>query len=137
MRRWQSEVMSLGANLNGHTFSSLKLFRQALPLVKHLNNSQGTGLQARLSRAVFHSGGTPVSWRGLDAESLARRYSRVLQHLPSDFGLIVAVSSEDRCRLYRKWAAGDIARPFTQDTFQPYRVKVPIQQVNLSNGDLQ
>jgi hypothetical protein len=69
--------------------------------------------------------------------TLTRRYSRVLEHLPSDFGLIVAVSSEGRYQLYRKWAARPIARPFTQDALQPYPVKAPIPQVNLSNEDQQ
>lgn len=112
------------------------------------------------TEALPHLGGQPCIWQDFvflrtdgrvcaaavdraqdtvkyQVRTLARRYSRVLQHLPSDFGLVVAVSSEDRCRLYRKWAAGEIALPFTQDTFQPYRVKAPLQQVNLSNEDQQ
>src|SRR2546429_4782286 len=52
--------------------------------------------------------------------TLARRYGRVLEHLPSEFGLILAVATERRCQLYRKWAARPIARPFTHDTLQPY-----------------
>jgi hypothetical protein len=64
--------------------------------------------------------------------TLARRYARVLEHLPSEFGLIVAVATERRYRLYRKWADRPIARPFTQQTLEPYQVKAPIPQVQIS-----
>jgi hypothetical protein len=112
------------------------------------------------TEALPHLGGQPYLWQELvllrvdgrvcaaavdrahdsvmyQVRTLARRYSQVLEHLPSDFGLIVVVASEGRYRLYRKWAARPIARPFTQDTLQPYQVKAPIPQVNLSNEDLQ
>jgi hypothetical protein len=69
--------------------------------------------------------------------TLARRYARVLEHLSSEFGLIVAVATEHRCQLYRKWAARPIARPFTQHTLQPYQVKAPIPQVHISHEEKQ
>jgi hypothetical protein len=50
--------------------------------------------------------------------TLAQRYARILEHLPSEFGLIVAVATERRYQFYRKWASRPIARPFTQDTLQ-------------------
>ena len=65
--------------------------------------------------------------------TLARRYAGVLEHLPSDFGLIVAVTSEGRYQLYRKWAARPIANPFSQDTFEPYQIRTPIPQVHVSH----
>lgn len=64
--------------------------------------------------------------------TLARRYARVLEHLPSDFGLIVAVASERRHQLYRKWAGRTVARPFTQDTLEPYQLKAVLPQVHVS-----
>jgi hypothetical protein len=67
--------------------------------------------------------------------TLARRYARVLEHLPSEFALIVAVATERRYQLYRKWAARPIARPFTQHTLQPYQVKAPIPQVHISHEE--
>jgi hypothetical protein len=67
--------------------------------------------------------------------TLARRSARVLEHLPSQFRLIVAVASNHRAELYRKWAAQPIARPFTHHTLQPYRVKAPIPQVQISHEE--
>jgi hypothetical protein len=67
--------------------------------------------------------------------TLARRYGRILEYLPSEFGLIVAVASNHRAELYRKWAAQPIARPFTHDTLQPYRVKALIPQVQISHEE--
>jgi hypothetical protein len=64
--------------------------------------------------------------------TLARRYARVLEHVPSDFGLIVAVASERRHQLYREWAGRPVARPFTQDTLQPYQLKAVLPQVHVS-----
>jgi hypothetical protein len=64
--------------------------------------------------------------------TLARRYARVLEHLPSDFGLIVAVATERRYQLYRKWAARPVARPFTQDTLEPFQLKAVLPQVHVS-----
>jgi hypothetical protein len=64
--------------------------------------------------------------------TLSERYSRVLEHIPSGFRLIVVVGSEGRARLYRKWAAQSIAGRFTQDTLKPYQVRTPIPQVNIS-----
>ncbi len=64
--------------------------------------------------------------------TLARRYARVVEHLPSDFGLIVAVAGERRYQLYRKWAARPVARPFTQDTFEPYQLRALVPQVHVS-----
>jgi len=69
--------------------------------------------------------------------TLARRYGRVLEHLPSEFGLILAVATERRCQLYRKWAARPIARPFTHDTLQPYQVKAAIPQLHISHEEKQ
>lgn len=88
----------------------------------------------RVCAAVVDRANDTVKYQ---VRTLARRYSRVLEHLPSDFGLMVAVASEGRYQLYQKWAARPIARPFTQDTLEPYQVKAPIPQVNLSNGDQQ
>jgi hypothetical protein len=67
--------------------------------------------------------------------TLARRYARVLEHLSSEFGLVVAVATEHRCQLYRKWATRPIARPFTQHTLQPYQVKAPIPQIHISHEE--
>ncbi len=67
--------------------------------------------------------------------TLAQRYARVLEHLPSQFRLIVAVATERRHQLYRKWAAQPIARPFTHDTLQPYRVKALLPQVQISHEE--
>jgi hypothetical protein len=64
--------------------------------------------------------------------TLTERYSGVLEHIPSEFCLIVVVGSEGRARLYRKWAAEPIAGRFTQDTLKPYQVRTPIPQVNIS-----
>ncbi len=69
--------------------------------------------------------------------TLARRHGRILEHLPSEFGLIVAVATERRCQLYRKWAARPIARPFTHDTLQPYQVKAAIPQLHISHEEKQ
>lgn len=63
--------------------------------------------------------------------TLARRYARVIEHLPSEFGLIVAVTSESRRQLYRKWAGRPIAHPFGQSTFEPYQVRALIPQVHI------
>ena len=67
--------------------------------------------------------------------TLARRYGRILEHLPSEFGLIVAVASNHRAELYQKWAAQPIALPFTHDTLQPYRVKALLPQVQISHEE--
>ena len=67
--------------------------------------------------------------------TLARRYASVLEHLPSQFRLIVAVATERRHQLYRKWAAQPIARPFTHDTLEPYRVKALLPQVQISHEE--
>src|ERR671925_1065239 len=56
-------------------------------------------------------------------QTLARRYAEVLEHLPSDFGLIVTVATERRYQLYWKWADRHVAQPFTQDTLQPINRK--------------
>ncbi|HYY73091.1 MAG TPA: hypothetical protein VE778_05810 [Candidatus Bathyarchaeia archaeon] len=64
--------------------------------------------------------------------TLARRYARVLERLPSEFGLIVAVASESRHQLYRKWAGRPIAQPFTRDTLEPYQLKAVLPQVHVS-----
>src|SRR5215470_2108306 len=97
------------------------------------------------TEALPHIGGQPYLWqefvlrradgtisvagvdRGQDTakyqtRTLAQRYASVLEHLPSRFQLIVAVASNRRGELYRKWAGQPIARPFTHDTLQPYRV---------------
>jgi hypothetical protein len=65
--------------------------------------------------------------------TLAQRYARVLEHLPSRFRLIVAVAANRRAELYRKWAGQPIACPFTHETLQPYRVKALIPQVQISH----
>jgi hypothetical protein len=67
--------------------------------------------------------------------TLAQRYASVLEHLPSQFRLIVAVASNRRAELYRKWAAQPIARPFTHDTLQPYRVKALLPQIQISHEE--
>ena len=67
--------------------------------------------------------------------TLARRYGKVLECLPSQFRLIVAVASNHRAELYRKWAAQPIARPFTHNTLQPYRVKALLPQVQISHEE--
>jgi len=67
--------------------------------------------------------------------TLAKRYASVLEHLPAQFRLIVAVATERRHQLYRKWAAQPIARPFTHDTLQPYRVKALLPQVQISHEE--
>ncbi len=67
--------------------------------------------------------------------TLAQRYAGVLVHLPSQFRLIVAVAGNRRAELYRKWAAQPIARPFTHDTLQPYRVKALVPQVQISHEE--
>ena len=67
--------------------------------------------------------------------TLARRYGRVFERLPSHFRLIVAVASNHRAELYRKWAAQPIARPFTHETLQPYRVKALLPQVQISHEE--
>ena len=67
--------------------------------------------------------------------TLARRYGRVLERLPSQFRLIVAVASNHRAELYRKWAAQPTPRPFTHETLQPYRVKALIPQVQISHEE--
>ena len=64
--------------------------------------------------------------------TLTERYGGVLEHIPSEFRLIVVVGSEGRARLYRKWAAQPIAGRFTQHTLKPYQVRTPIPQVNIS-----
>ncbi|SRR5579875_985044 len=66
---------------------------------------------------------------------LARRYGRVLEYLPSRFRLIVVVASSHRAELYRKWAGQRIARPFTHETLEPYRVKALIPQVQISHEE--
>jgi hypothetical protein len=67
--------------------------------------------------------------------TLAQRYVGVLERLPYQFRLIVAVASNRRAELYRKCAAQPIARPFTHDTLQPYRVKALLPQVQISNEE--
>ena len=67
--------------------------------------------------------------------TLARRYGKVLECLPTQFRLIVAVASNHRAELYRKWAAQPIARPFTHNTLQPYRVKALLPQVQISHEE--
>ena len=67
--------------------------------------------------------------------TLAQRYAEVLEHLPSEFQVIVAVASKRRAELYQKWAAQPIARPFTHETLQPYRVKASIPQVQISHEE--
>lgn len=67
--------------------------------------------------------------------TLAQRYSSVLEHLRAQFRLIIVVASNRRGDLYRKWAAEPIARPFTNNTLQPYRVKAPIPQVQISHEE--
>ena len=67
--------------------------------------------------------------------TLAQRYAGVLEHLPSQFRLIVTVASSRRAELYRKWAAQPIARPFTHETLQPYRVKASIPQIQISHEE--
>ncbi len=67
--------------------------------------------------------------------TLAQRYASVLEHLPAQFRLIVAVATERRHQLYRKWAAEPIARPFTHNTLQPYRVKALLPQVQISHEE--
>ena len=108
--------------------------------------------------ALPHVGGQPYLWqefvlrradgticvaavdRGHDTakyqtRTLAQRYVGVLERLPYQFRLIVAVASNRRAELYRKWAAQPIARPFTHDTLQPYRVKAPLPQVLISHEE--
>lgn len=67
--------------------------------------------------------------------TLAERYAGVLKHLPSQLRLIVAVNSKRRAELYWKWANQPIARPFTHETLQPYRVKALIPQVQISHEE--
>jgi hypothetical protein len=67
--------------------------------------------------------------------TLAQRYASVLERLPTQFRLIVAVAGNRRAELYRKWAAQPIARPFTHITLQPYRVKALIPQVQISHEE--
>jgi len=47
----------------------------------------------------------------------------------------VAVAGNRRAELYRKWAAQPIARPFTHNTLQPYRVKALLPQVQISHEE--
>jgi hypothetical protein len=67
--------------------------------------------------------------------TLAQRYGSVLEHLPSQFRLIVAVANNRRAELYREWAGQPIARPFTHNTLQPYRVKALLPQVQISHEE--
>jgi hypothetical protein len=67
--------------------------------------------------------------------TLAQRYAGVLEHLPSQFRLMVAVASKRRAELYWKWAGQPFARPFTHETLQPYRVKALIPQVQISHEE--
>jgi hypothetical protein len=67
--------------------------------------------------------------------TLAQRYAGVLEHLPSQFQLMVAVGSKRRAELYWKWAGQPIARPFTHETLQPYWVKALIPQVQISHEE--
>ncbi len=67
--------------------------------------------------------------------TLAQRYGRVLEYLSSRFRLIVVVASSHRAELYRKWASQPIARPFTHETLEPYRVKALIPQVQISHEE--
>lgn len=110
------------------------------------------------TEALPHIGGQPYLWQefvlrradgticvaGVDraqdtakyqTRTLAQRYARVLEHLPSQFRLIVAVASKRRAELYWKWAGQPIARPFTHDTLQPYRVKALLPQVQISHEE--
>ncbi|HVH69721.1 MAG TPA: hypothetical protein VNB49_01255 [Candidatus Dormibacteraeota bacterium] len=110
------------------------------------------------TEALPHIGGQPYHWqefvlrrpdgticvaavdRGHDTakyqtRTLAQRYASVLEHLPSQFRLIVAVASNRREELYRKWAAQPIARPFTHDTLQLYRVKALLPQIQISHEE--
>jgi hypothetical protein len=64
--------------------------------------------------------------------TLTERYGGVLEHIASEFRLIVVVGSEGRARLYRKWAAQPIAGQFSQQTLKPYQVRTPIPQINIS-----
>jgi hypothetical protein len=64
--------------------------------------------------------------------TLTQRYSGVLEHVPSGFRLIEVVGTEGRYQLYRKWAAQSIAGRFTQDTLNPYQVRTPVPQINIS-----
>jgi hypothetical protein len=67
--------------------------------------------------------------------TLTQRYAGVLEHLPAQFRLIIVVASNRRGDLYRKWAAEPIARPFTHNTLQPYRVKALLPQVQISHEE--
>ena len=107
------------------------------------------------TEAIHHVGGRPYLWQEFilrradgklcvaavdrpyntpkyQTRTLTERYGGVLEHIASDFRLIVVVGSEGRARLYRKWAAQPIAGRFTQDTLKPYQVRTPIPQVNIS-----
>jgi hypothetical protein len=107
------------------------------------------------TEALPHAGGRPYLWQEFllrrtdgklcvaavdrpdntpkyQTRTLTERYGGVLEHIASDFRLIVVVGSEGRARLYRKWAAQPIAGRFTQDTLKPYQVRTPIPQVNIS-----
>lgn len=105
--------------------------------------------------ALPHVGGRPYLWKDFllrrvdgtlyvaavdrpdntpkyQTRTLTERYRGVLEHVPSEFRLIVVVGSEGRAGLYRKWAAQPIAGRFTQHTLKPYQVRTPIPQVNIS-----
>jgi hypothetical protein len=86
----------------------------------------------RVCAAALDRGHDTVMYQ---TKTLARRYAGVLNHLPSQFRLIVAVANGHRAELYRKWAAQPIARPFTHDTLQPYRVKALLPQVQISHEE--
>lgn len=88
-----------------------------------LRRADGTLCVAALDR--------PDNTPKYQTRTLTARYSGVLEHIPSEFRLIVVVGSESRARLYRKWAAQPIAGRFTQDTLKPYQVRTPIPQVNI------
>lgn len=65
--------------------------------------------------------------------TLVQRYAGVLEHLSSQFRLIVAVAGNRRAELYWKWAGQPIAHPFTHETLQLYRVKALIPQIHISH----
>jgi len=110
------------------------------------------------TEALPHVGGQPYLWqefvlrrasgticvatvdRGHDTakyqtRTLAQRYAGVLEYLPSQLRLIVAVATKRRAELYWKWAGQPIARPFTHETLQPYRVKALLPQVQISHEE--
>ena len=110
------------------------------------------------TEALPHIGGQPYLWQefvlrradgticlaGVDrshdtakyqTRTLAQRYAGVLEHLPSQFRLIIAVANKRRAELYWKWVAQPIAHPFNHETLQPYRVKALIPQIQISHEE--